>query len=173
MSSPSADQCRSRVVIACPCALGLATPTAIMVGTGQGARVGILIRNAEALERASILRCWRSTTPVPWTRGEPEVTDVFGFGIAREASLGWRRRSSRDQEHPLARAIPGKPCGRPYPLFPTSSRCRERGQPSLKACLAVVCLGRCRRSPELPRTGACRMKARPLSCSPKVTGCWR
>ena len=93
------------LVIACPCALGLATPTAIMVGTGQGARVGILIRNAEALERAEHIAVLAIDKTGTLTRGEPEVTDVLGFGIAREASLRLAAAVEQGSEHPLARAI--------------------------------------------------------------------
>ena len=64
------------LVIACPCALGLATPTAIMVGTGQGARAGILVRNAEALERAERVTVLALDKTGTLTLGEPQVTEL-------------------------------------------------------------------------------------------------
>jgi len=72
------------LVIACPCALGLATPTAIMVGTGQGARAGILIRNAEALERAEKLDVLVVDKTGTLTEGRPVVTDVIDLGIPQK-----------------------------------------------------------------------------------------
>ncbi|RDD83220.1 Cu(2+)-exporting ATPase [Dyella tabacisoli] len=94
------------LVIACPCALGLATPTAIMVGTGLGARHGILIRNAEVLERARSLRSLVLDKTGTLTRGRPELTDVL---IADDTSipqvLQWAATLEGGSDHPLARAI--------------------------------------------------------------------
>lgn len=98
------------LVIACPCALGLATPTAIMVGTGQGARHGILIRNVEALERARHVEVIALDKTGTLTRGEPLVTDFVVLAGA-EGSPEWvavlRAAVSVEQgsEHPLAKAI--------------------------------------------------------------------
>ncbi|MDQ5878714.1 MAG: P-type Cu+ transporter [Pseudomonadota bacterium] len=93
------------LVIACPCALGLATPTAIMVGTGQGARAGILIRNAEALERAEHIAVLAVDKTGTLTRGEPDVTDAIPISGSREELLHLAAALEQGSEHPLARAI--------------------------------------------------------------------
>jgi len=94
------------LVIACPCALGLATPTALMVGTGRGAQSGILIRNATALENAGRLRVLIVDKTGTLTEGKPEVTDVLPLnGAARERLLGVAAALERASVHPLARAI--------------------------------------------------------------------
>jgi len=94
------------LIIACPCALGLATPTAIMVGTGKGAERGLLIRNAEALETAHRVTAVVVDKTGTITHGRPDVTDIIfqegiDVGEAFEALLSIEARS----EHPLAEAI--------------------------------------------------------------------
>ncbi len=97
------------LVIACPCALGLATPTAIMVGTGKGAEHGILFKNSEALERAHELRTVVLDKTGTITRGEPSVTDVMtgsGADDAERLSLLQLAASAElGSEHPLGKAI--------------------------------------------------------------------
>ncbi len=94
------------LVIACPCALGLATPTAIMVGTGRGARAGILVRNAEALEQAERIRTLLVDKTGTLTHGKPAVTDLVPVaGIAPAELLGAAAAAEQGSEHPLARAI--------------------------------------------------------------------
>ncbi|NTV72217.1 MAG: cadmium-translocating P-type ATPase [Azonexaceae bacterium] len=93
------------LVIACPCALGLATPTAIMVGTGQGARAGILVKNAEALERAEKITVLALDKTGTLTCGMPQVTDVVPYGLSRDEALGLAAVLEQNSEHPLARAI--------------------------------------------------------------------
>ena len=93
------------LVIACPCALGLATPTAIMVGTGQGARAGILVKNAEALERAERIGVLALDKTGTLTRGEPEVTDIVPRALDETAALRLAAALEQGSEHPLARAI--------------------------------------------------------------------
>ena len=93
------------LVIACPCALGLATPTAIMVGTGQGARAGILVRNAEALERAEKISVLAVDKTGTLTQGMPVLTDVLTRGPTRAEALGLAAALEQHSEHPLARAI--------------------------------------------------------------------
>jgi P-type Cu+ transporter len=109
------------LIIACPCALGLATPTAIMVGTGKGAQMGILIRDAAALEL-----CHRINTIIldktgTITKGEPEVTDIIRVGTEKREVKSENNRADIDEhdfnllrlaasaeklsEHPLARAV--------------------------------------------------------------------
>jgi Cu+-exporting ATPase len=93
------------LVIACPCALGLATPTAIMVGTGQGARAGILVKNAEALEHAEKTRVLAVDKTGTLTRGEPEVTDLVPLAASADEALALAGGLEQGSEHPLARAI--------------------------------------------------------------------
>jgi len=92
------------LVIACPCALGLATPTALMVGVGRAARAGILIRNAEALEHAERINVLVLDKTGTLTRGEPAVIEATPAG---DAALLWKVALALEQasEHPLARAI--------------------------------------------------------------------
>ncbi len=94
------------LIIACPCALGLATPTSIMVGTGKGAENGILIRSAEALETAHKLNTIVLDKTGTITKGQPELTDVLVSGNFDEADL-LRLAASVEtvSEHPLAEAI--------------------------------------------------------------------
>ena len=93
------------LVIACPCALGLATPTAIMVGTGQGARAGILVKNAEALERAEKIAVLALDKTGTLTSGRPQLTDIVPRGMAGDEALGLAATLEQNSEHPLARAI--------------------------------------------------------------------
>ena len=94
------------LVISCPCALGLATPTAIMVGTGRGAAQGILIKSAEALENAHDVACVVLDKTGTITKGEPEVTDVIvADGIEEGDLLMLAYGLEKQSEHPLARAV--------------------------------------------------------------------
>jgi Cu+-exporting ATPase len=97
------------LVISCPCALGLATPTAIMVGTGRGARAGVLVKNAAALERAEKIRTLIVDKTGTLTEGRPAVTDLVPAGGANETELLLLAASvEQGSEHPLARAIVDK-----------------------------------------------------------------
>jgi Cu2+-exporting ATPase len=93
------------VVITCPDALGLATPTAIMVGTGLGARRGILFKNAVALETSARIQVVVMDKTGTLTRGEPEVTDVVADGLVEAELLSLAAAVERESEHPLARAV--------------------------------------------------------------------
>lgn len=94
------------LIIACPCALGLATPLSIMVGTGKGARAGILIRSAEALETAHKLDTIVLDKTGTITAGKPTLTDVQPVGAAQEDDLlTLVAAAEADSEHPLATAI--------------------------------------------------------------------
>ncbi|MDR2208115.1 MAG: heavy metal translocating P-type ATPase [Azoarcus sp.] len=94
------------LVIACPCALGLATPTAIMVAVGQGARAGLLIKNAEALECAGRMKVLALDKTGTLTRGEPAVTDVAAAQPWSSATLlQWAAALEHASSHPIARAI--------------------------------------------------------------------
>jgi Cu+-exporting ATPase len=109
----------SVVIIACPCAMGLATPTAIVVGTGKGAENGILIRSGEALERAHKLDVVVLDKTGTLTRGKPELTDLVAAGgqgggavtggVATDAAalelLAFAASAERGSEHPLGEAI--------------------------------------------------------------------
>ncbi len=93
------------VVITCPDALGLATPTAIMVGTGLGAKRGVLFKNAMALETAAHVDTVVMDKTGTLTKGEPEVTDVIAEGIDEAQMLALVAAVERESEHPLAQAI--------------------------------------------------------------------
>jgi len=94
------------LVIACPCALGLATPTAIMVGTGKGAKEGILIKGGEALETAHKLKYAVFDKTGTITKGKPEVTDlIIAKGITEQKCLEIASSIEKHSEHPLAEAI--------------------------------------------------------------------
>jgi Cu+-exporting ATPase len=94
------------LIIACPCALGLATPTSIMVGTGKGAENGILIRGAEALETAHQLNTIVLDKTGTLTRGEPSVTDVIeSEGFTKQDILILAASAEKGSEHPLGEAI--------------------------------------------------------------------
>jgi len=94
------------LVIACPCALGLATPTSIMVGTGKGAENGILIKGGEHLENAHKLQVIVLDKTGTITKGEPELTDILVFnGFAEEELLRLAAGAERGSEHPLGEAV--------------------------------------------------------------------
>ena len=93
------------VVITCPDALGLATPTAIMVGTGLGAKRGILFKNAMALEAAARIQTVVLDKTGTLTKGEPEVTDVVVDGVPEANVLRVAAAVERESEHPLAQAV--------------------------------------------------------------------
>lgn len=92
----------SVVVIACPCALGLATPTALMVGTGRAAKAGVMIKNGEILERINQIKTVAFDKTGTITQGQPVVTDVIGD---RQKVLSLAASLETDSEHPLSRAI--------------------------------------------------------------------
>jgi Cu+-exporting ATPase len=94
------------MIIACPCALGLATPTAVMVGTGKGAENGILIKGGESLETAHKLDTLVFDKTGTLTKGEPEVTDLFTTnGFSETEILTYAASAEKVSEHPLGEAI--------------------------------------------------------------------
>lgn len=109
------------VVITCPDALGLATPTAIMVGTGLGAKRGILFKNAMALESSARIDVVIMDKTGTLTRGEPEVTDVIGADYEETEMLRLVAAVERESEHPLAEAVVRAAEGRGIPVVRTSS----------------------------------------------------
>ena len=93
------------LVISCPCALGLATPVAIMVGAGKGAEYGLLIKSGEALETAHKIDCIVFDKTGTITLGKPSVTDIYAHGISKERLLSIAYSVEAVSEHPLAEAI--------------------------------------------------------------------
>ncbi|MEN6637139.1 MAG: heavy metal translocating P-type ATPase [Clostridiaceae bacterium] len=94
------------LVIACPCALGLATPTAIMVGTGKGAELGVLFKGGEALETTHGIQAVVLDKTGTITQGKPELTDIVRYTAQEEAGvLAMTASAERGSEHPIARAI--------------------------------------------------------------------
>jgi P-type Cu+ transporter len=96
------------LVIACPCALGLATPTALMVGSGVGAENGVLIRQGAAIQRMKEVNLILLDKTGTITKGKPSVTDVVAFdGFSEAELLHWAASAERDSEHPLGQALVG------------------------------------------------------------------
>jgi len=95
----------SVLVIACPCALGLATPTAVTVGVGRGAELGVLIKNGEALEVAEKVTVVVFDKTGTLTRGKPEVTDVMAMGMPEGELLSLAASVEKNSQHPLAQAV--------------------------------------------------------------------
>jgi Cu+-exporting ATPase len=95
----------SVLVVACPCALGLATPTAVTVGVGRGAELGILIKNGEALEVAEKVTTIVFDKTGTLTKGKPEVTDIIPVGITEQTLLGFAASVEKNSQHPLAQAV--------------------------------------------------------------------
>jgi len=93
------------LIIACPCALGIATPAALMVGVGKGAELGILIRGAEYLEKAEKLKTVVFDKTGTLTKGEPSVTDVVSLDRGENDILKLAATAEKGSEHPLAEAI--------------------------------------------------------------------
>ncbi|UXY14194.1 heavy metal translocating P-type ATPase [Chitiniphilus purpureus] len=116
------------LVIACPCALGLATPTAVMMGVGLGARQGILFRNAEALERAGKLSVLVVDKTGTLTEGRPTVTAVQpAAGSDAGRLLQWVASLEAGSEHPLARAVLERAQAEGLPLLPADGFRAEPG----------------------------------------------
>ena len=95
----------SVLVISCPCALGLATPVAIMVGTGRGAKLGVLFKNAEALENLHRIDTVVLDKTGTLTNGKPQVTDVVAVGANYDTLITLAASLERQSEHPFAKAI--------------------------------------------------------------------
>ncbi|MEA4813006.1 MAG: heavy metal translocating P-type ATPase [Anaerolineaceae bacterium] len=110
------------LVIACPCAMGLATPTAIMVGTGRGAELGILVKDSESLEEAGSLNSVLLDKTGTLTKGQPAVTDLVSFSsdYPEETLAQWAASLESASEHPLAEAIVAESKRRGLSLLPIS-----------------------------------------------------
>lgn len=93
------------LVIACPCALGLATPTALMVSSGMGAKRGILIRRGEAIQTMKDVKIILFDKTGTITKGKPELTDVKAFEISESSLLSYAASLEHSSEHPIAKAI--------------------------------------------------------------------
>ncbi len=105
------------MIIACPCALGLATPTAVMVGTGKGAENGILIKGGESLETAHKLNTVVFDKTGTLTKGEPEVTDIVAINeFSEEEILRLAASAEKVSEHPLGEAVVRSAIARNLPL---------------------------------------------------------
>ena len=142
------------LIIACPCALGLATPVSIMVGVGRGARLGVLIKNAEALERMEKVDTLVVDKTGTLTEGRPSVTEVVpADGFSRDELLRLAAGVERASEHPLARAIvtaaedvrPRHPGSQRLRLPNRQGRPRDRRQPPRRSRQRVL--------PRQPRHG--------------------
>ena len=136
----------SVLVISCPCALGLATPTAIMVGTGKGATNGILIKSAEALETAHNIDSVVLDKTGTITQGKPVVTDILcGAGTDRLGLLQTAASLEKLSEHPLADAITAEVEKAKLPLSPVEDFQQIPGQGIMGRVNGEICLAGNRR----------------------------
>ena len=138
----------SVLVISCPCALGLATPTAIMVGTGRGAVNGILIKSAEALETAHSVTTVVLDKTGTITQGKPVVTDVLPVGTGRDELLTIAASLEKRSEHPLAEAITAEAEKEQLTLLPVKEFEQIPGQGIRAAVEGKLCLAGNRRMME-------------------------
>src|SRR6516165_9441302 len=112
----------SVLIIACPCALGLATPMSIMVGVGKGAQNGILVKNAEAIERAEKVNCLLTDKTGTLTAGKPRVTQVIPDAeVSTDTLLQIAASLEQSSEHPLARAIVDSAKAKNRPALPAEN----------------------------------------------------
>lgn len=138
----------SVLIIACPCALGLATPTSIMVGTGKGAQEGVLIRSGEALEIAHRIQVLVMDKTGTLTKGQPMVTDIIPLGgRTRKEVVLYAASAERNSEHPLAEAIVRKAKEEGLKLLPAEDfialegkgiQGRVDGRPILVGSLSLI-----------------------------------
>ena len=116
------------LIIACPCALGLATPTALIVGIGKGAEQGVLVKQAEALETAHRVDTVVLDKTGTLTTGKPTVTGITSVGIDERELLVLAASAERGSEHPLAQAVLDEAQRRDLPLQPMSGLTNVPGQ---------------------------------------------
>ena len=109
------------LVISCPCALGLATPVAIMVGSGIGAKNGILFKTAAALEETGRIQIVALDKTGTITRGTPQVTDVLPFGTEEAQLIALACAVEKKSEHPLAKAITAYAAEKAHTVYPEST----------------------------------------------------
>ncbi len=130
------------LVISCPCALGLATPTAIMVGTGRGASGGVLIKSAEALETVHEVNTVVLDKTGTITQGTPGVTDVlYGRTVGEERLLQLAASLEKYSEHPLAEAIVSHAAAKNIRLVPVTGFAQEAGRGIKGLIEGKLCLG--------------------------------
>ena len=130
------------LVISCPCALGLATPTAIMVGTGRGASGGVLIKSAEALETVHEVNTVVLDKTGTITQGTPGVTDVlYGRSVGEERLLQLAASLEKYSEHPLAEAIVSHAAAKNIRLVPVMGFAQEAGRGIKGLIEGKLCLG--------------------------------
>ncbi len=130
------------LVISCPCALGLATPTAVMVGTGRGASSGVLIKSAEALETVHEINTVVLDKTGTITQGTPGVTDVlYNKQDGENELLQLAASLEKYSEHPLAQAIVSYAHGKNVPLLPVTGFAQEAGRGIKGVCGGEPCFG--------------------------------
>jgi len=116
------------LIIACPCALGLATPVSLVTGIGRGAQAGVLVRNAEALERFASSDTLLIDKTGTLTEGKPRVISVLpSDGLGQDALLALAAAAESSSEHPLARAIVAEAKSRQLPLAPATGFAAQPG----------------------------------------------